>query len=125
MAQPIILTNTQLRLLQRIGKGYGEGLSFSNVRISSSAGALCDWHNPQQAWDNLSNAINVGCIDLEISREDLVSYLEWFDKRDKDREEFRRLIGVRQKNTEAEQSLFVFLKLVQAFNYPQDVKKDE
>ena len=125
MAQPIILKHNQILVLRAIGKAYGHALSFSNVRISPTGGALCDWKISSEAWDRLNTVYQAGCADIEISREELNTYLDWFDRQEKDELEFRSLTGRYRPRTPPEQSLFVYLKLAQAFNYPQDMKKGD
>lgn len=125
MAQPIILNSNQIRVLRDFGKGYGQGLSFTNVRISSSAGALCDWQTNTDAWERLDAAANMGCLDIEVSREELAAYLDWFDRSEKDQIELRSQFGIYKPRTETQQNLFIYLRLAQAFNYPEDVKRNE
>lgn len=124
MAQQIIINSNQIRILHQIGKGYGDSLAFSNVHISSSGGALCDWKTNAAAWNRLTHLYDIGCDDVEISREELVAYLDWFDRREIDQEEFRSQFGNYTPRTEQQQSLFVYLKLAQAFNYPEDIKRE-
>jgi hypothetical protein len=125
MAQPIILNPQQIRIMREIGKGYGLALGFSNVRISPTGGALIDWRLSSDTWNKLNDAFNVGCVDIEISREELATYLDWFDNQEKDELEYRSQFGIYRKRTDAEKNLFMFLKLAQAFNYPQDIKRED
>lgn len=124
MAQVIILNTNQIRVLRDLGKGYGQGLSFSNVHVSSVAGAQCDWHYDNSAWQRLNDAVNIGCIDIEVSREELVTYLDWYSKRERDHEELRQTFGTYKALSQPEKDLLTYLRLVQAFNYPEDIKKD-
>jgi len=125
VTQPIIINTQQVRVLRELGKSYGLGLNFSNIRISPTGGALCDWQLNSDTWDKLNNAFNVGCIDVEISREELITFLDWFDRLEKDDIEYRSQFGIVRKRTDAEKNLFMFLKLAQAFNYPQDIKRND
>lgn len=125
MAQPIVINKLQIRLLHRLGKMYGTGLAFSNVHISPTGGALCDWKTTTETWDRLDGAYRVGCIDIEATRQDLAAFLDWFDRDEKDQIELRSQFGTYRKRTEAEKSLFTYLRLAQAFNYPQDIKKND
>lgn len=125
MAQPIILNHNQIGILYQLGKSYGNSLTFTNVCIGPSGGALCDWKGSTDTWAKISNAHSMGCIDVEASREDLVFFLDWFDRQEKDELEFRSQFGTYRPRSEAEKSLFMYLKLAQAFNYPQDIKHDE
>jgi len=123
MAQQIILNTNQIRVLRNLGKGYGQGLSFTNVRVSSSAGALCDWHDTTKIWERLNDAANMGCVDIEVFREELIVYLDWFNRREQDQLELRQQFGVHNPLNQEQKDLFTYLKLVQAFNYPEDIKK--
>lgn len=123
MGQSIVLKPNQIRALHGIGKGYGEGLSFSNVYWSPVAGAQCTWHYTTDVWDRLNSAYSVGNIDMEISREELLTYLDWFDRREKDQLELCSQFGISRPKTEAQRNLFTYLKLAQTSNYPEDIKK--
>ena len=125
MAQPIILSSTHIGILHKLGRMYGSGLAFSNIHISPTGGAMCDWKTNTQTWDKIDSAYKIGCIDVEASREDLVSFLDWFDRQEKDNIELRSQFGTNRPRTEAEKSLFTYLRLAQAFNYPQDIKKND
>jgi len=124
MGQPIILNLNQINILHKLGRAYGSALTFENISVTSN-GTRCDWKASSSAWEKINNASDAGCIDLEASREDLISYLDWFDRQEIDEVERRSLFGVYRPRTEQEKALFMFLKLAQAFNYPQDVKKNE
>lgn len=123
------LSLEQIKVLRELGKPYS-GLAFAP---DSGDGREINWFESKSAtvWNRLDACVALETtIPLEVGREEMAVYLEWFNQREKHIENLNSLYGrplvnssqPQTSRTPAEEAIYKFLKLAQAFHFRADIK---